>query len=206
MAAVGGPGVTRLIAALAATALLAGCGGAAATTARHPSAGGFAGSTLDPPQPEQPVTLADYTGRRVDLRSYLGKPVLLTFLYTHCPDVCPAIAAGLAITLDDLGPAARSVHVVAVSADPRGDNRRTVAAFLRSHHLTGRIDYLIGNRAQLARVWAAWKVGATPEGSNAVAHSALVYGIGASGRVLTIYPANFRPSDIAHDVPKLAAM
>jgi protein SCO1/2 len=197
----------RLISVLAAAACLAGCGGgAAAVTAPRASGGGFAGSTLDPPQPEQPVALDDYTGRRVDLRSYLGKPVLLTFLYTHCPDVCPAIAAGLAITLDDLGPAARDVHVVAVSADPRGDNRRTVAAFLRTHHLTGRMDYLIGTRAQLARVWAAWKVAATPQGSNAVAHSALVYGISASGRVLTIYPANFRPSDIVHDLPKLAAM
>ena len=195
------------IAALAAAACLAGCGGGkAVTTAPHASVGGFAGSTLDPPQPEQPVTLDDYTGRPVDLRSYRGKPVLLTFLYTHCPDVCPAIAGGLAIALDDLGPAARNVHVVAVSADPQGDNPRTVAAFLKTHHLTGRIDYLIGTRAQLARVWAAWKVAATPQGANAVAHSALVYGISASGRVLTIYPANFRPSDIVHDVSKLAAM
>ncbi len=38
-----------------------------------------------------------------------------------------------------------------------------------------------------------------------VAHSALVYGISASGRLTTIYPASFEPSQIVHDVPRLAA-
>lgn len=39
-----------------------------------------------------------------------------------------------------------------------------------------------------------------------VAHSALVYGINASGKLTTVYPASFAPSQIAHDVPKLAAI
>jgi len=37
-----------------------------------------------------------------------------------------------------------------------------------------------------------------------VSHSALVYGISASGRLTTVYPANFEPAEIAHDVPRLA--
>ena len=62
------------------------------------------------------------------------------------------------------------------------------------------------NARELGRVWSAWYVGSERDASSPdrVAHSALVYGITASGRLLTIYPANFRPADLAHDVPLLA--
>ena len=69
------------------------------------------------------------------------------------------------------------------------------------------MQYLIGSAAELARTWAAWSVGSKPEVGqpDLVAHSALVYGISASGRLTTIYPATFEPSQIVHDVPRLAA-
>jgi cytochrome oxidase Cu insertion factor (SCO1/SenC/PrrC family) len=69
------------------------------------------------------------------------------------------------------------------------------------------MQYLIGSPAQLASTWAAWSVGSTREAGQPqlVAHSALVYGITASGKMRTIYPATFEPSQIVHDVPKLAA-
>ena len=38
-----------------------------------------------------------------------------------------------------------------------------------------------------------------------IAHSALIYGITGHGRIATIYPANFTPAQILHDVPRLAA-
>ena len=75
------------------------------------------------------------------------------------------------------------------------------------HQMTGRMQYLIGSAAKLGQTWSAWGVGATREADQPqlVAHSALVYGITASGRVRTIYPDSFEPAQIAHDVPKLAA-
>jgi len=50
-------------------------------------------------------------------------------------------------------------------------------------------------------------VGSTREAGqpDLVAHSALVYGVSAGGRLTTIYPASFEPSQIVHDIPKLAA-
>jgi cytochrome oxidase Cu insertion factor (SCO1/SenC/PrrC family) len=38
-----------------------------------------------------------------------------------------------------------------------------------------------------------------------VEHSALIYGISASGKITTLYPAKFKPQQIVHDVPLLAA-
>jgi len=91
--------------------------------------------------------------------------------------------------------------------DPRGDKPSSVARFLSQRRMTGQMQYLVGSAAQLAPVWKAWNVGSQRDSTNPefVAHSALVYGVSGSGKLMTIYPSNFKPADIEHDVPKLAA-
>jgi cytochrome oxidase Cu insertion factor (SCO1/SenC/PrrC family) len=73
--------------------------------------------------------------------------------------------------------------------------------------LTGRMQYLIGNAKELARVWKAWGVGSERDAQQPqfINHSGLVYGVTGSGQRLTLYAASFQPSEIAHDVPLLAA-
>jgi protein SCO1/2 len=168
---------------------------------------GFEGLAVTPRKPAPSFGgLHNYLGGRVSLAAYRGKAVLVTFLYTHCPDVCPLITAELHNTLAQLGPQrSKQVRIVAVSVDPHGDNPETVAAFVNAHEMTGRMKYLIGDTHELARVWEAWNVGSEPDSKNPelVAHSALVYGISAKGLLTTIYPANFEPSQIVHDLPKL---
>jgi protein SCO1/2 len=195
----------------AVTALLA-CGGSKPTlpgnagTATRPQ---FYGVAVSPPQPAPPLdTLRNYDGSSFDLASDRGKVVFVTFLYAHCPDVCPLIASGLHDTVARLPSALRPrVAVVAVSVDPRGDTPGTVAAFVREHQLTGEARYLIGPASALARVWEAWKVGSQRDTSNPelVNHSALVYGVSARGRLTTIYAAGFEASQLIHDVPALLA-
>lgn len=169
--------------------------------------GSFDGGTLTPLEPAPATTLRNYLGQTVTLSQYRGKAVLVTFLYTHCPDVCPLIASNLRAAQVKLGAENAKVQMLVISVDPRGDTPRSVAEFLRVHRLTGRIQYLIGSAAQLGAVWSAWNVGSQRDaGSPAlVSHSALVYGISATGDITTIYPANFAPSDIAHDVPLLVS-
>lgn len=191
--------------------LIAGCGGSNGTARSAPSATvehastPYSGATATPARPAFPLALRDSLGRRVDLRHYRGKAVLVTFLYTHCPDVCPLIAGHLHTALERLGPAARDVQVIAVSTDPRGDTPKTVTAFLHDHQLTGQMEYLIGSASELHPVWRAWNVIARPDPQTRqlVGHSALVYGISAKGTLTTLYPANFKPGDIVHDVPLL---
>jgi protein SCO1/2 len=174
---------------------------------RSAASQGFLGTLALPAKPAPPIDLHNYLGQPVTLADYRGRAVLVTFLYTNCPDVCPLITANLRVAMNRLGAGARKVQIIAVSVDPRGDTPTAVARFLREHLMTGRMQYLIGSPAQLAHTWAAWSVGSTREINQPqlVAHSALVYGITASGRVRTIYPATFEPSEIVHDVPKLAA-
>jgi protein SCO1 len=175
--------------------------------AQTSSVTGFDGQVLEPIS-EAPSLggLRNYLGDRVSLASYRGKAVFLTFLYTHCPDVCPLITSKLHNTLARLGPNRdRQVQIVAISVDPHGDTPKAVAAFLKAHEMTGQMKYLIGGPGQLAPVWKSWNVGTSRDARNPelVAHTALVYGISASGKLVTIYPDSFQPSQIIHDLPRL---
>src|ERR1700722_5137514 len=114
-------------------------GGAVATKSTH-----LEGLLLAPAKPAPPLALRNYLGTPVNVTSYRGKAVLVTFLYTHCPDVCPLITSMLHAALSEM-PASepREVQIVAVSVDPRGDTPSTVAQFLADHLMTGRMQYLI---------------------------------------------------------------
>jgi len=201
--------------------LLSSCGGSAghkrataaavmgATSAigASSSSASLDGPTVSSPTPAPALRLRNYHGREVRLSSYRGKAVLLTFIYTHCHDVCPLIAAELHEALGILGRRASEVQVIGVTVDPRGDTPAAIAAFLAKHQMTGRMQYLVGTRAQLEPVWHRWRVSASlPNSHHQVMHTALVYGISGSGKVMTVYPANFAPTDIAHDVPILAKL
>ncbi len=169
----------------------------------------FQGNELSPPKQAPPLSLHNYTGELVNINSYRGKAVLVTFLYTHCPDVCPLIAANLRVAQNEMGAATTAkVQIIAVSVDPRGDTPQTVAGFLKLHGMTGRMKYLIGSPKELGKVWQAWGVGSERDAQqpDIVNHSALVYGIDATGRMRTLYiGGTWNPSEIAHDVPLLAA-
>jgi len=199
--------------------LIAGCGGSGGSTTSHQSgdhgaqsttsSAKFAGTAAIPLKPAPPLALQDSLGRRVNLEQYRGKAVVVTFIYTHCPDVCPIIIGNLHNAQSELGSEAQKLQIIAVSVDPKGDTPKTVKAFLRARRMSGRMEYLIGSRPQLEKVWSDWHIvsKAAPKKSSPdlVEHSALIYGISASGKITTLYPANFKPSQIVHDVPILAS-
>ena len=169
----------------------------------------FLGNELSPPKQSPPLALRNYLGRHVNIAQYHGKALLVTFLYTHCPDVCPLIAANLRVAQNLMGPKiAAKAQIITVSVDPRGDTPKTVAAFLKVHEMTGRMQYLIGSPKELGHTWQTWGVGSERDAGrpDLVNHSALVYGITASGEMKTVYiGSSFKPSEIAHDVPLLAS-
>jgi protein SCO1/2 len=190
--------------------LSVGCGSQTSAGAVHQATPStkYSGSLASPAVPEPPLALRNYTGERINVAEYRGKAVLVTFLYTHCPDQCPLIAANLGVALNLMGPAkASKVQVIAVSVDPRGDTSKSIAKFLKSHGVMGRMQYLVGSKRKLAKVWKAWGVGSERDASNPelINHSGLVYGVSAQGKLTTLYAANFKPTEIVHDAPLLAS-
>src|SRR6516162_1458068 len=91
--------------------------GGAVNTTPVSSQSGLQGTDLGS-MPAPTFQLKDQFGNSISLAQFKGKPVVLTFLYTHCPDVCPLTAEKIHTAMQSLGSNAQNVAVVAVSMDP----------------------------------------------------------------------------------------
>ena len=190
-------------------------GGMTTVLRARPSPPTLAGATLTPPAVAYDFRLRDVDGRQVSISGLRGNVVVLTFLYTHCPDACPLIADLLHRSYGRLGPAAAHARFVAVSVDPNGDTVASVRRFLDAHHVQGELTYLRGTFAELRPVWAHYFVGsdarevnpqavaaAQPTGDQ-VGHTAIVYVIDTAGKIRVFLSGNFDPQDLVTDVKAL---
>jgi protein SCO1/2 len=183
---------------LAGIALVLFTGGSASREALTTGSSGFAGA-LRPPIPPHDFRLTDQNGHAVRLSDYRGQVVIVTFLYTTCRDTCPVMAQQIRGALDDLG---RPVPSLAVSVDPAGDTTARAKAFLLRQHLTGRMRFLLGTKAQLAPVWGDY--GIRPQIGGGKDHSAYVVLVDRTGRQRIGFPANhLTPEGLAHDIRRL---
>ena len=186
-----------------AAVLLAGCGSSSAAKVDAPpqQAARFAGGEVTPPKPAPAIALHDVTGKGVTLAGQHGRLVLVTFLYTHCPDVCPLIAQNLNAALRRLGPAERAqVRVLAVSVDPKGDTPPAVHAYAKRLKLLPQFRYLLGTKAELRTVWTAWHVLAVQQGPDLVDHVAYTALVDGSGRERVLYGSQVQAHEVLHDL------
>lgn len=145
------------------------------------------------------------TASTFDTANLRGRPYMVTFLYTHCPTICPLIGSELQQALKELGPEANRVNVVALSVDPIGDTVSTVKAWLHVHQEPSNFQYLIGSRRQLQPYWNAWHVGPQIAGDPDSSHTAAIYLITPTGRIAGIVSAGTQvpSSDLAFDFRSL---
>jgi protein SCO1/2 len=192
----------RLLTAVGCAALLLACAaGAALYLQRARSLSGLdLGRT-----PAPGFSLVDQDGQQISLSQFRGRPVVLTFLYTHCPDACPVIADELRQTNELLGPDAAKVAMLAVSTDPRGDDRASAVNFTQMHGLTGRLHYLLGSPDQLSPIWQAYYIGVSPgdPAGNEITHSEAVFVIDKTGQERALLGVPFSAKDLASDLRRL---
>jgi len=194
-------GVSRVVPLLLLTAVLAGCGSSKAAQTTTAPKQRFAGGELTPPKTAPPIALHDANGTPVTLAAQRGRYVLVTFIYTHCPDVCPLITQNLNAALRVIGPSARKqVRVLAVSVDPAGDTPKAVEAYAREKHLFPQFHYLIGTRVELRRVWKAWHVLAVETKPDLVDHVAYTALIDTNGKERVLYDSSIHATQVVHDL------
>lgn len=150
-------------------------------------------------------TLVDQSGATVSLAALRGRPVVLTFLYTHCPDECPLTAEKLHSAVVALGDRASQVTWVAVSVDPVGDTQASAGTFVGQHHLEGFMRYLVGSAASLHPVWDAYHIAVQPSGDasiqfGTVSHVVGVFVIDGQGYERTLYDSAFSPAEIVTEL------
>jgi protein SCO1 len=200
--------VTRIAlpAALAALAAVASGCGSGTTLAPQPQAAAtpkkphFAGHALSGPGSAAEFALRDQRGRLIRLSDQRGKLVLVTFLYTHCTDICPLIADHLNQALRELYHQRSSVRVLAVSVDPVGDTPRAVRAYVRKHRLLPEFHFLTGTSAQLAKVWQAYNVSVLQRNPESIGHSGYIYLLDRHGKPRVFFSAKATAGQVAHDL------
>jgi protein SCO1 len=193
--------MARLALFLAATLLLAGCGGSAVKVeAPTPAKKLFAGGQVSPPHRAPAISLHDDSGTAVTLAGQRGRYVLVTFLYTHCPDVCPLIASNLNGAIRALGARAKNVRVLAISVDPKGDTPAAVRAYVKRMGLVPQFRYLIGSPAELKRAWAAWHVLSVRQSAGVIDHIAYTALVDPTGKERVLYGSAVHARDVVHDV------
>jgi protein SCO1 len=169
---------------------------AAAAKSRLP----FVGPAIAHPSTAPDFALLDQHGRAMRLTEQRGKVVILTFLYTHCPDACPITATHIDEALEALGRRRTNVVVLAVSVDPKGDTPAAVDSFVRSHRLHSQFHYLTGARSALERIWRRY--GVTPLTTNGPDpdHTLYVLLLDRTGTTRVLFDALAKPAAMSHDL------
>jgi protein SCO1/2 len=192
--------------------LLAGCSSSAggqpgpSDLNNQPSVGPYQGFGLVPPLPRPSFTLTDTDGKRFSFSRTGGRPTLLYFGYTHCPDVCPTTMADIAQAVSEAPPAVRArTDVVFVTTDVRRDTRAAIAAWLRHFDtaLPNRFIGLTGTQAQVDAAQAAAHVELAEDGGQTHAADVLLYGADDYAHVKYLQSDN-EADQIAHDLPLIA--
>jgi protein SCO1 len=181
-----------LIAAAIAGVVVARVGDDAAPVA------GWEGAIRPPGTRLPDFALANQDGEVVTAAGLRGRPVVVTFMYSTCEDTCPGQAQSIRGALDRLG---RDVPALAFSVDPANDTPARARAFLLEQSMTGRMDFLLGSREELAPVWTAFGIAPQRDGRE---HSAYTVLVDARGRQRIGFPASrLTPTALAHDLGRL---
>jgi protein SCO1/2 len=146
--------------------------------------------------------LTNQDGRIVRIADERGKVVVLTPLYTQCEDSCPLVAQQVRGALDDLSAAERRQVVAhAISVDPVGDTTERAKSFLVDRRVSGYLDFLLGDRAELAPVWREF--GFAPQ-LDSREHNSYVVLLNKNGYQRIGFPIEFlTPEGLRHDIELL---
>ena len=120
---------------------------------------GLRGTVIAQPVAASDFTLTDQTGSAFRMSTTRGKVVVLSFIYTHCADVCPYISVKLRSALSALGADAKGVVFVAITTDPKRDTLPVIARYSREMGLYDSWHFLTGGADEVKKVWSAYGVG-----------------------------------------------
>jgi protein SCO1/2 len=127
--------------------------------------------------------LVDQNGRPVSDQDLHGKPTVMFFGYTYCPDVCPTTLTDMTAWLKALGPDADRLNMVYVTIDPERDTAARLRTYLtafdpRIRGLTGAPQAI----AQAAHDYAVFYQKVPVQGGEyTMDHSTIIYLIDAQG-------------------------
>ena len=101
-------------------------------------------------------SLIDHHGQPVQPDDWSGRPIMVFFGFTWCPEVCPTTLSDISGWLEELGPEAEHLVVALVSVDPERDTPEVLADYLS--YFDPRIIGLTGSAEQISKAAADFRV------------------------------------------------
>jgi protein SCO1/2 len=167
----------------------------------------YAGVDLPEPYRRPTFTLTDTSGAEYDFRDRTGgRPTLLFFGYTNCPDVCPATMADVAVALRGLEPdVAEQVQVVFVTTDPAFDSPDVLGEYLDRFDADLPVQFvgLTGEQEMIDQ--AQLSAGVPLAEDDGRLHSSLLLLYGTDDEAPVAFDAGNTARDIAADVELVVA-
>lgn len=166
----------------------------------------FRGVTFDPPQPVGDFSFVTPTGDTISTAPEPGRPTMVFFGYTHCPDVCPVTLADWTRVKTQLGRSASRVRWYFVSVDPERDTPEVAQAY--AQQFDSSFVGLSGDPTTLADMQQDFSVasfstpGAT-EDDYLVTHASQSFLVDDTGQLRVMYSFNSGVDAIVEDLTRL---
>jgi protein SCO1 len=149
-----------------------------------------------------PFQLVDQSGTTVTADKLQGKPTLLFFGYTHCPDICPTTLFDVSEVLKAMGKDADQVNAYFVSVDPERDSPAVMKDYLSS--FDPHLKALTGDPEAVGKMLSEYRVYAKKvpgkDGDYTMDHSAMVYLMDRQGRFVAPFKLDRKPEEAAADL------
>lgn len=150
-----------------------------------------------------PFAMTAQNGRVVTKGDLAGRPYLVFFGYTHCPDFCPTALFDISAVFKELGPS-KKIAALFITVDPDRDTPEVLKSYLEN--FDSRIIGLSGDPAQTQAIAEAFKVfiKKVPSGNGdyTVDHTAAVYLMDKQGRFVTAFNLSKPPRQAARELER----
>ncbi|MBY6240985.1 SCO family protein [Methylosinus sp. Sm6] len=165
-------------------------------------------TSLKPPPPPAsaiggPFRLVAQNGQEVTEKDFLGRPFLVFFGYTHCPDICHATLFEISEVLRELGPDANA-GALFITVDPERDTPAVMKDYLAN--FDPRIVGVSGDRAAIDPVLREYRIyskkASDGAGDYAVDHTTVVYLMDKNGRFVSSFNISRKPAEAARDLQR----
>jgi len=151
-----------------------------------------------------PFQLTDQSGQPVTEQNLKGRPTLIFFGFTHCPDVCPTSLFEISEVLRAMGKDADRVNAYFITVDPERDNAAAMKDYLSS--FDPRMKGLTGSPQEIAKVLSEYRVYAKKvplkDGDYTMDHTALIYLMDRDGHFVAPFNLKRTPEEAAKDLQR----
>lgn len=156
-----------------------------------------------------PISLIDETGARVTEANFRGRPALVFFGYTYCPDACPSTLFTVGRALQKLPEGTPQPRTMMISIDPARDTPEQLKRYVASNGFPPDMKGLTGSEDEITAAATAFKAtfarSDEPGGASgyAMEHTSILYLMDENWKLRTFFTLGTRPEAMAQCIAKL---